>query len=106
MLVLIGLTVFVVVFKVTVIDEKPDPNISTFKPLPQQVCPHLTVLTLIPVSHMNDNHLYNGPGYMACNGYVPCQPVHLSPENLAERIEGAMPCHNYKGKGDGPEGCW
>ena len=24
------------------------------------------------------------------------QPEHLSPENLAERLEEAMPCHNYK----------
>ena len=24
------------------------------------------------------------------------QPEHLSPENLEERLDGAMPCHNYK----------
>ena len=24
----------------------------------------------------------------------------------AERIEGAMPCHDYKGLGEGPEGCF
>ena len=35
---------------------------------------------------------------MPCNGYVPCQPEHLSPDHLAERIDGAMPCHNYKGR--------
>ena len=40
---------------------------------------------------------YQGNGYMPCNGYVPCQPEHLSPDLLAERIDGAMPCHNYKG---------
>ena len=34
---------------------------------------------------------------MPCNGYVPCQPNHLSPGHLAERIDGAMPCHDYKG---------
>ena len=119
---------------------------------------------------VNDNKKYNGMGYMACKGYVPCQvwlswwknksiiwrlryhdkkiiwwwdvydhedffwpdndisagaslhwepcwnmlirititikmineiiilfqPAHLSPENLAERLEEAMPCHNYQ----------
>ena len=34
---------------------------------------------------------------MPCNGYVPCQPEQLRPDLLAERMEGAMPCHNYKG---------
>ena len=77
--------------QVTVIDEKPNPNISTFRPLPQQV---------------NDNKKYNGMGYMPCNGYVPCQPEFLSAENLADRIDGAMPCHDYKDKGEGPDGCW
>ena len=38
-----------------------------------------------------------GNGYMPCNGYVPCQPEQLRPDLLAERMEGAMPCHNYKG---------
>ena len=93
--------------QVTVIDPKPDPNISTFRPLDQAI---------------NSNIKYNGNGYMPCNGYVPCQvhdpqlyicelildiqPVHLRPDLRAERIEGAMPCHNYKGKGEKPEGCW
>ena len=27
-------------------------------------------------------------------------------ENNAVRIDGAMPCHDYKGKGAGPEGCF
>ena len=44
--------------QVTVIDEKPDPNISTFRPLDQAI---------------NSNIKYNGNGYMPCNGYVPCQ---------------------------------
>ena len=35
---------------------------------------------------------------MGCNGYVPCQPQQLRPDLLAERMEGAMPCHNYKGE--------
>ena len=39
----------------------------------------------------------SGNGYMPCNGYVPCQPAHLSPDLLAERMEGAMPCHDYRG---------
>ena len=25
---------------------------------------------------------------------------------LAERMEGAEPCHDYKDKGAGPDGCW
>ena len=40
---------------------------------------------------------YIGMGYMPCNGYVPCQPAHLDSEAQEERIEGAMPCHNYQG---------
>ena len=57
---------------------------------------------------------------MPCNGYVPCQPEQLRPDLLAERMEGAMPCHNYKGgdmdtdsvdtmcsgHGETPQGCW
>ena len=50
------------VFKVTVIDEKPDPNISTFRPLDQRI---------------NSNIRYNSDGYIPCNGYVPCQ-VHTA----------------------------
>ena len=73
------------------IDEAPDPNISTFRPLDQMI---------------NDNKKYNGIGYVPCNGYVPCQPEYLSESNLAERLDGAMPCHNYNGKGDTPQGCW
>ena len=34
------------------------------------------------------------------------QPEHLRPDLLEERIAGAMPCHNYKGKGETPQGCW
>jgi len=76
---------------VTVIDPKPNPNISTFRPLDQQI---------------NSNIKYNGNGYMGCNGYVPCQPEQLRPDLLAERIEGAMPCHNYNDQGEQPAGCW
>ena len=43
---------------------------------------------------------------MPCNGYVPCQPEQLRPDLLSERIEGAMPCHNYRDKGESPAGCW
>ena len=65
---------------------------------------------------------YIGMGYMPCNGYVPCQPAPLDSEAQEERIEGAMPCHNYKGEpssaphltltdspsggGETPAGCW
>ena len=31
---------------------------------------------------------------------------HLPPEVNAERIEGALPCHNYQGFGETPQGCW
>ena len=34
------------------------------------------------------------------------QVSHLSPEGNAERIADAEPCHNYKGLGSGPAGCW
>ena len=44
--------------QVSVIDGKPDPNVTTFAPLSQLV---------------NSNIKYNGNGYMPCNGYVPCQ---------------------------------
>ena len=70
------------VLQVSVIDKRPDPNITTFSPLDQKI---------------SSNIKYNGNGYMPCNGYVPCQPKHLSPDHLAERIDGAMPCHDYKG---------
>ena len=39
---------------------------------------------------------YIGMGYMPCNGYVPCQPDHLDSQRQRQRIEGAMPCHNYQ----------
>jgi len=80
---LLALTTVVVIFKVSVIDSKPDPNITTFAPLDQRV---------------DSNIKYNGNGYMPCNGYVPCQPVYLPLEKLQERLDGAMPCHNYKGQ--------
>ena len=50
--------------KVSVIDGKPDPNISTFAPLDQQI---------------NSNIMYTGNGYMPCNGYVPCQVSRVTP---------------------------
>ena len=34
------------------------------------------------------------------------QPDHMAPWQLEERLEHAMPCHDYLGKGEGPEGCW
>ena len=93
------------------LDEIKSPDESTFQPLKQEV---------------HSNIKYNGMGYMPCNGYVPCQvfsicyhfiqlschlsyyhqPDHLDARRQRERIEGAMPCHNYQGKGDGADGCW
>ena len=52
------ITCTVVVVKVTVIDAKPDMNVSTFKPLTQQ---------------KNSNEKYTFVGYIPCNGYVPCK---------------------------------
>ena len=48
-----------------VVDKKLDPNATTFTPLEQEV---------------HSNIKYIGMGYMPCNGYVPCQPVHLEPD--------------------------
>ena len=55
------LTVTVVVVKVTVIDAPVDMNVSTFKPLTQQV---------------NSDDKYTFVGYIPCNGYVPCKVSH------------------------------
>ena len=89
-------------------------NVSTFKPLKQQV---------------NSNDKYTDVGYIPCNGYVPCevssldistcthehnghgekfcfQTDQMSPSMVEERMEGADPCHDYKDGGPGPEGCW
>jgi len=91
MICILALTTFVVIFKVSVLDGKPDPNVTTFQPQDQMV---------------NDNNKYNGNGYIPCNGYVPCQPAYLPEEKLKDRLEKAMPCHNYNGMGDTPAGCW
>ena len=145
--------------KVHFIDPEPL-NVSTFAPLPQAVSISHTFIILstapekdswwhfLPHSpnrlerqthwQVNDDKKYVDFGYVPCNGHVPCQPAHLSPENvismlmmlvtmvrrmmmmtsmivimmtirkpqLAERMEGAEPCHDYKDKGSGPEGCW
>ena len=96
-------------------------NVSTFKPLKQQV---------------NSNDKYTDVGYIPCNGYVPCkvfsktlnkgqynidvkvagrasfknclyfQTDQMSPNMVEERMEGADPCHDYNEGGPGPEGCW
>jgi len=91
MICIVVLTCCIVVTKIYVLDPVANPNISTFRPLDQQI---------------NSNIRYNGNGYLPCNGFVPCQPAQLSPAQLEERLEDAEPCHNYKDKGAGPEGCW
>ncbi|XP_023348417.1 uncharacterized protein LOC111717141 [Eurytemora carolleeae] len=91
MVILVLLTVLTVIFKIMFIDPAPDPNQVTFKPLKQNV---------------NSVEMYAGMGYLPCNGYVPCQPDHLSKKDLEERMKDALPCHDYNGMGDGPEGCW
>ena len=34
------------------------------------------------------------------------QTAQMSPKMISERMEGAEPCHDYKDKGAGPDGCW
>ena len=63
LLVILLLTVTVVVVKVTMLDPKENTNISTFKPLPQQVL---------------SNSKYTDVGYIPCNGYVPCMVSYLN----------------------------
>lgn len=91
MLILLAVTGGIVLFKVSVLDAELDLDVSTFRAKSRQV---------------SSNMKYNGMGYLPCNGYVPCQPEYLSEEHKDERMEGAMPCHGYQGKGDGPSGCW
>jgi len=91
MIFILIITCVIVVTKIYVFDPVPDPNITTFRPLDQQI---------------NSNIRYNGNGYLPCNGFVPCQPDQLSPRQLAERLEDAEPCHNYNNHGAGPLGCW
>ena len=107
----------------TVIDPKPNPNISTFRPLDQQINSNIKyngidkhfifIITQwraakyqLSDSSTDITYCSLGNGYMGCNGYVPCQPEQLRPDLLAERIEGAMPCHNYNDQGEQPAGCW
>ena len=52
-----------------------------------------------------------GPSSMAIKNWhnqssFPFQPSHLDETRKKERIRGAMPCHDFDNKGDGPEGCW
>lgn len=51
------LAVLVVVLKVSIFSDKIDPNVSTFKPLDQQV------KSIIK---------YTGNGFIPCEGYLPC----------------------------------
>ena len=37
---------------------------------------------------------------------VVLQPEYLPQEKLEQRLDGAIPCHNYQGHGDSPGGCW
>ena len=70
-----------VLFQLTVIDEPPNPNISTFRPLDQQVWGKIRQRRknqfLVKVG---SSIMYNGDGYMPCNGNLPCQIWHLPPE--------------------------
>ena len=60
--------------QVYIIDPAPNPNISTFKPVPQMI---------------NDNKKYNGNGYLPCNGFVPCQVC-----VTVWGVEHDHPCHS------------
>jgi len=90
MVILVTITVVTVLVKVTFLDEPAELGV-TFKPLTQNI---------------KSREMYTGNGYLPCNGYVPCQPGHLSPHELEERVRDAMPCHDFMDRGEGPEGCW
>ena len=66
--------VFLPLPQVYIIDPAPNPNISTFKPVPQMI---------------NDNKKYNGNGYLPCNGFVPCQVC-----VTVWGVEHDHPCHS------------
>ncbi|XP_023322673.1 uncharacterized protein LOC111697038 [Eurytemora carolleeae] len=74
--IIVAMAVIITLVKIYVVQnmEPKDPS-PTFKPLQQMI---------------KSNYRYNGNGYLPCNGNVPCQPAHLSPERNAERMEGAM----------------
>ena len=48
--------------------------------------------------------MYNGNGFMPCNGFVPCQPDSLPPWKNALRLEGAMP--GWREEWDGYQGVY
>ena len=76
-------------FQVNFIDPEPL-NVSTFAPLPQAVSIFIIIGVMVQrnipfdISHLqvNDDKKYVDFGYIPCNGHVPCQPAHLSPENV------------------------
>ena len=65
----------------------PDPN--PFQPLAQQTMSSI---------------MYNGNGFMPCNGFVPCQPDSLPPWKNALRLEGSMP--GWRPEWDGHQGVY
>ena len=44
----------------------------------------------------NGQYMQNNSRKRLKNNDDTFQPEHLSPENLAERLDEAMPCHNYQ----------
>ena len=56
--------------------------------------------TLISPNTEGFVNMKGSPIKITLNTLITCpaflQPEHLSPENLEERLDGAMPCHNYK----------
>ena len=50
-------------------------GVTTFKPLTQ---------------NKNSNQKYNGPGFIPCNGLLPCQLDHFPAEYNQQRKEGQM----------------
>lgn len=91
MLIVLLLAAAIVGLKMYVV-EKFFPHIDTgptFKPLAQMTA---------------SSKMYNGIGLLPCNGFVPCQPEHLSPELNFLRLEGAM--EGWKEEWDGYQGVY
>ena len=42
------------------------------------------------IQNKNSNQKYNGPGFIPCNGFLPCQLEHFPPEYNEKRKEGQM----------------
>ena len=91
MLIVLTVATSITLLKIWVVKNygPPPPPGPTFKPLPQVT---------------GSNIMYNGNGFMPCNGFVPCQPDSLPPWKNALRLEGAMP--GWREEWDGYQGVY